>query len=40
MNVLDYSDEEKSKNVITSFENNKRELDLLIEKWEELLSKT
>jgi len=40
MNVLDYSDEEKSKNVISSFENNKRELDLLMEKWEELLSKT
>lgn len=40
MNVLDYSDEEKSKNVISRFENNKKELDLLMEKWEELLSKT
>ena len=40
MNVLDYSDEEKSNNVISNFQNNKKELDLLIEKWEELLSKT
>ena len=40
LNVLDYSDEEKSKNVISRFENNKKELDLLMEKWEELLSKT
>ena len=40
MNSLDYSDEEKSNNVISNFQNNKKELDLLMDKWEELMSKS